>query len=277
MSALDMALLSPYFINLPLAPAEGLVLINAGFDRNSNGQTVAIFQPPIAGVIYTPGVVEQTEEVTNEAPANATLYLMTPKEFHDSERFKNESIYAQMALDWAGEDKRNGLPLVTSWLEHAEKYRASTDVRTQWDEVVETFRAQEKAEEATRRQKETQRLQKNLVAFREAFPAENEDGSGSGGAAEGTEKDADGGKKRKQQPLPHKKLLPNSISTAIINRFRCMPGDAVLNCQRALATAIIEGKIPIHSSTEEICDYMLANGGFEYFSSNEPYRHPYID
>lgn len=37
-TAMDMALLSPYFINLPLAPAEGLILVNAGFERNSNGQ-----------------------------------------------------------------------------------------------------------------------------------------------------------------------------------------------------------------------------------------------
>ena len=37
-SALDLALLSPYFINLPMAPAEGLILVNAGFERNSNGQ-----------------------------------------------------------------------------------------------------------------------------------------------------------------------------------------------------------------------------------------------
>ena len=36
--AMDMMLISPYFINLPLAPAEGLILVNAGFERNSNGQ-----------------------------------------------------------------------------------------------------------------------------------------------------------------------------------------------------------------------------------------------
>jgi tRNA U38,U39,U40 pseudouridine synthase TruA len=37
-TAMDMALLSPYFINFPLAPAEGLIVVNAGFERNSNGQ-----------------------------------------------------------------------------------------------------------------------------------------------------------------------------------------------------------------------------------------------
>ena len=37
-TAMDMALLSPYFINLPLAPAEGLIVVNSGFERNGNGQ-----------------------------------------------------------------------------------------------------------------------------------------------------------------------------------------------------------------------------------------------
>jgi hypothetical protein len=126
------------------------------------------------------------------------------------------------------------------------------------------------------------------MAFRETFPDTVADSSGSGsgsgsgssggsGAVDGGEKEGGSGRKRKLVPLPHKKLLPNSISTAIINRFRCMPGDAVLNCQRALATAMVEGKIPIQSSTEEICDYMEKNGGFDFFSSNEPNRHPYID
>jgi hypothetical protein len=37
-AGMDMALLSPYFINLPLAPAEGLIVVNSGFERNGNGQ-----------------------------------------------------------------------------------------------------------------------------------------------------------------------------------------------------------------------------------------------
>ena len=36
--AMEMALVAPFFINLPLAPAEGLIVVNAGFERNSNGK-----------------------------------------------------------------------------------------------------------------------------------------------------------------------------------------------------------------------------------------------
>lgn len=36
--AMDMALVSPFFINLPLAPAEGLIVVDSGFERNGNGQ-----------------------------------------------------------------------------------------------------------------------------------------------------------------------------------------------------------------------------------------------
>lgn len=40
--AVDLALLAPLRLQLPLAPAEGLVLLNAGFARNANGQAAAI-------------------------------------------------------------------------------------------------------------------------------------------------------------------------------------------------------------------------------------------
>lgn len=38
--ALEMALVGPFFINLPLAPAEGLIVVNSGYERNSNGQVL---------------------------------------------------------------------------------------------------------------------------------------------------------------------------------------------------------------------------------------------
>lgn len=35
---IDLALIGPHFINLPLAPAEGLIVVNSGYEGNSNGQ-----------------------------------------------------------------------------------------------------------------------------------------------------------------------------------------------------------------------------------------------
>ena len=35
---IDLAILGPYFINMPLAPAEGLIVVNSGYEGNSNGQ-----------------------------------------------------------------------------------------------------------------------------------------------------------------------------------------------------------------------------------------------
>jgi tRNA U38,U39,U40 pseudouridine synthase TruA len=38
LEAVDVALTVPVRVQLPLAPAQGLVLVHAGFGRNSNGQ-----------------------------------------------------------------------------------------------------------------------------------------------------------------------------------------------------------------------------------------------
>ena len=359
MSALDMALLSPYFINLPLAPAQGLVLINAGFDRNSNGQAVSIFeslptpneQPAVdsrgLGLVSTGTsnvVTEVLPSLSSPLPApsssssfssspsssssssqnnantaelyedgaashcNSTFYLMTPKEFEISETFKHEKIYPQVLRDWTGLDARNGQPLVTSWLTHIERYRASANVRKQWDELAVSFRAEDDAETQLKREKEQHRLERNVISFRESFCNDNDM------VKQSNKSPLESAKKRQKQATPHKKLLPNGISTAIINHFRVIPGESVLLCQRALvsdlllpliyavtlplytltlpiytlsplsfpsyrsqATAIVNGEIDCSMQIEELCQYMEHNGGFEYFSSADVNRHPMID
>lgn len=48
---IDLALLGPYFINMPLAPAEGLIVVNSGYEGNSNGQ-VSIQLPQHLNILY---------------------------------------------------------------------------------------------------------------------------------------------------------------------------------------------------------------------------------
>ena len=244
--ALDMALLSPHFINLPLAPAEGLVLINAGFDRNSNGHSVAMSHP---GAADTDTATDADADAALARPDDqgggnddGTFYLMTRREYEASEAFKEGTIYPRMAGDWAGTDARTGLPLVQSWLQHAERFRASPAVRAAWAEQARRHREDAEAEYQQRRHKETQRLLFNVAQFRETYMAEGAGvvtgvGTGVGTGDEAPLADcpapapAPAPKKKKLQAYPHKKLLPNSISTALINRFRCYPGDAVLQVQ----------------------------------------------
>ena len=302
-SALDMALLSPYFINLPLAPAQGLVLINAGFDRNSNGQAVSIFDSssiPIeanddvrrVGLVSTEvsnmvteilpssssssslqGNDKEEDDTTSDSN-NHTFYLMTPKEFEISETFKHDKIYTQVLTDWSGLDARNGLPLVSSWLSHIERYRTSATTRQQWDELALSLRTEDDKETQSKREKEQYRLERNVASFRETFGNDKDMiNQNSKSSLESTPPT----KKRPKQPIPHKKLLPNGISTAIINHFRVIPGESVLQCQRALATAIVNGEIDSSMQIEQLCQYMADNGGFEYFSSADVHRHPMID
>ena len=309
-SALDMALLSPHFINLPLAPAQGLVLINAGFDRNSNGQAVSIFDSsstPIEPVDDIEGLglvsagtfnmVTETQpslslpssssssssqnkvntaelhedEDGTTSHSNNTFYLMTPKEFELSETFKHEKIYTQVLTDWSGVDARNGLPLVNSWLTHIERYRASATTRQQWDELAISFRAEDDKETQVKREKEQHRLERNVASFRETFCNDKDM------IDQNNKSPLESTKKRQKQAIPHKKLLPNGISTAIINHFRVIPGEPVLLCQRALATAIVNGELDSSMQIEQLCEYMEHNGGFEYFSSADVHRHPMID
>jgi hypothetical protein len=171
--------------------------------------------------------------------------------------------------------------LVQSWLQHAERFRASPVVRAAWAEEAQRHREAAEAEHHERRRKETQRLVFNVAQFRETYMAGAAEGAGGGEVPPLPDANAApvpaAPRKKKLPPYPHKKLLPNSISTALINRFRCYPGDAVLQCQRALATAIADGTLASDLTCDQLCDHVDTHGGFAYFSSPSAPRHPYID
>lgn len=211
-SALELSLLAPYFFNFPLAPAEGLILVNAGFERNVNGENIRIYPS------------SERNTGTSKLSDNNSISLMTQEEFNFSEQFKEAEIYAKVKDDWYKECGE----LSSKWLENSERYRAPEELVSKWKELSTNFTQIAEIDYHDRRSKEANRLEKNVADFRFKY-LEN-----SLQQQENEKKEInDRGKKRKAkiQRTPHKKLLPNTIATAIVIKFRVLPGDEVTEVQ----------------------------------------------
>jgi tRNA pseudouridine(38-40) synthase len=137
----DLALGIPLQFNLPMAPAEGLVLVDAGFDRNGNRQPIAV----------TP----------NSRGHPFDLVLMEPEEYDRSLDFEEMFIKKQIREDWA----RDNQVLVTTWLKATERFTVPLAVFQQWDSLaVENAQVmREQVEE--RDQKERGRVRKFVAYF----------------------------------------------------------------------------------------------------------------
>jgi hypothetical protein len=71
-------------------------------------------------------------------------------------------------------------------------------------------------------------------------------------------------------------LLPNTISTALITKFRVLPGDDVCEVLRALATLLAKRQLPSNISNTELVAFVEQNGGFNHFLKNME-KHPMIE
>ena len=78
---------TPYRFSFPLAPAEGLLLVDSGYARNISGQNYSLH----------PHLEEQMTDLD-------MLTLMTASEYKTSEEFKTNSIYPEIHQDWNGSD-----------------------------------------------------------------------------------------------------------------------------------------------------------------------------
>mmetsp|Transcript_20481 Transcript_20481/g.19807 ORF Transcript_20481/g.19807 Transcript_20481/m.19807 type:complete len:633 (-) Transcript_20481:154-2052(-) len=252
-SALELALTGPYFINFPLAPAEGLILVNAGFERNSNGQNIVIY--PLPG---------------KSIDENDSISLMTQEELNYSEKFKEEEIYSKVKDDWY----RDGGELSSKFLEHSERFRAPENLAPKWNEMAANFTQIAEIALSERRSKEASRLEKNVADFQFAYMKDTSQQQ----AQEEEAKKYDRGQKKplRIQLTPHKKLLPNTIATAIVTKFRVLPGEDVSQVLRAVATLFAKNQLPYDMTNEDIVQYIVDNGGFEHFLKNVE-KHPMIE
>jgi hypothetical protein len=232
--------------------------------------------------LYKEGAMESTKDMP--------FSLMTQEEFQTSAEFKNDCIYPKIKEDWERDDGH----LVRRWEAVTEKYRAPDETLAEWETMLVPIKAANEESQSIRRARETARLIGNIKAFQRDFmsgeggemPEEvlnsnkgrgpgaslikskgGRDG-GRGGKGRGGGRGGGGGKREWNPFVPlmvgHAKLLPNGLSTALITRFRVMPED-VGGVQRALATMMVNDKLDVSSSSEELVDFVIDNGGFEYF------------
>ena len=138
---LDFALTVPVHVDLPMAPAEGLGLVDAGFGSNCNGK----------GFSLTPQGKADDEDVV----------LSTTEEIRTCESFFNDKIYKQIYSDWF----KNDNALMNYWLLYSEKFRVPEEVSNTWDSLYEETYKNIEIEENDRQEKELRRIHREIERF----------------------------------------------------------------------------------------------------------------
>lgn len=228
-----------------------------------------------------------------ESTKDMPFSLMTKEEFQFSVQYKNDSIYPKIKEDWERDDSS----LVSKWETVTERYRVSDEILAGWETMLVSIRENNELSQGIRRARETARLIGNIKSFQRDFmsgeggemPEEisnankgrgpgasllkskgGRDGGRGGKGGRGGGRGGGGGKREWNPFIPlmvgHAKLLPNGLSTALITRFRVMPED-VSGVQRALATMMVNDLLDVTMSAEELVDYVVSNGGFDYYAN----------
>lgn len=235
---LQLALTAPYHVLFPMAPAEGLVLVNAGFNRNCNGQSLSL----------DPGVGEEVDRA-----------MMSQEEWNDSEQFKQERIFEQMATDW----RANSGELAETFLTHCDRYHVPDGLIGEWTRLLDEAKSASAEDRQNKNQRETTRVFKNVYDFREYCLLEDERFEWSDGIDQWLRENEGGGNRRAPgapfqiKLVPHKALLPNTLATALVIEYKCTPGSVVLSeALRAIATFVV--------SNPDVCESMDAEQLFTF-------------
>lgn len=251
--AIDLAFLVPYHVNFPLAPAEGLILVDAGFSRNANGKTVSI---------------------NGVAGRDADYVIMENDEFENSEQFKTDKIYSQICSDFTDTDKR----LQDTFLEFMERFRVPEYVGKEWQELVAHYGRIDDDENRLRDQRESCRIQREVGFFRNELLEKDESYSDYFHLVQRLP-DKESAKKRRYAVIPHKKLLPNGLATDIVIRFGTLPSSVVVSdALRALASRMViadEGDISPLMNGAEIISFMEEKGSLDWWAAQK--KHCMID
>lgn len=202
---------------------------------------------------------------------------MTEAEFKISEEFKRDHIYAKIAEDW----NKNNSYLITSWLENAERYRPCEATLLAWKDAMTSAIELDAQEREIRKVREMSRLESNILRFEKDFlgPPDADKEKGKPKKFVKTGKSPKGKKvwvEDQKVTVGHSKLLPNGLSTALIKRFRILPGDDVSKIQKSLATMFVLRQLDTSMTADELVEYVEKNGGLAYFL-NDAFKHNHID
>ena len=105
LSVIHLSLDTPYRFSFPLAPAEGLLLVDSGYARNVSGQSYTLHPHHKELELSNEVAGERARDGEREGEGGSTvLSLMTAGEYATSEQFKESFIYPEVHQDWNGSD-----------------------------------------------------------------------------------------------------------------------------------------------------------------------------
>jgi tRNA pseudouridine(38-40) synthase len=239
LEAVKTALRSDVEIPLPMAPAHGLILQGSAYLSTSNGEPYLF-----------PATTTEARERENAAGA---MYVTSVEGLAESERFKLNHIYPQVAADWSAElasvgtdvSSEGGMrPPFASWFHHT-RYRYTPPDQ-------DSFRKELLGAPTKGAEVDEDGAELLYRADRELFRVESMVKKAyliSRGNEKGT-------------PFSVRKFFPNAVTTALHIRCGTLPGQnfALLPAMRAYASAMVEGRVPVGLSVKETVDRMTGSG-----------------
>jgi tRNA pseudouridine(38-40) synthase len=139
---LTIALLAPTYIHLPLAPSEGLVLMNAGFNRNSNGKSISI-----------------TEDSSYDK--NEINSLLTKEEENVSQFFLYNNMYDRIINNWYENDNL----VINNWLQVCDRYTIDQSLSNTWLNLSNNLINEKISSDFIKDEKESSRILKEIKNF----------------------------------------------------------------------------------------------------------------
>lgn len=214
--ALDVALQTPFQILFPKAPAEGLVLVDSGFGRNSNGQSYAL----------NPSDHAHVDEV-----------FMSEDEYTTSEVFKIETIIPRVIKDWNKEIRED-------FLSYQERYAANNDeLITTWTNLLQQYKSINTQIQTSQEEREQKRIVKSIEDFnRDLLPLDATFCINVVGLVETDIPSMIIDKKHRflKKDISHKRFLPNTLATALTIHWNMYPGSTdLLYILRAIASKLV--------------------------------------
>ena len=235
MHTIAMSLLSDDFIPLPMAPSEGLVLSSTGFGYNSNGQPIVM--------------------TAAERHAEDDFVLLSEDDEQVCSSFLADRILRQLSSDWTKDD----YALVDSWVANTDtRYRVPPVLAERWAEIARGLCEKEEQERPGLKERELERVGREVAQLRRDI-AESSSGT----------------KGRVVRVRPHKKLLPNTATTALAVRFQVLPSQLLNSVLHAAATEVLAGGAVCGMDAEQLAEAIERRGGLGAWSQMD--KSPHID
>ena len=188
-------------------------------------------------------------EFSGSLMPNEENVLLSVKENDESNNFKN-CIYERIMRDWSS----NNDEILHYFNKTLLKYAVPNHLNDEWRSIYNLMCTKKLIDDSNNRIKESSRIEREIALFNRLI--ENND--------------------KNMKSFPHKKFLPNKLTTHIILKYRFLPGDIISEGLRALALKVIRKEIRHDLTCDELVNLIDATGGIKYYAENFP-KHKLIE